>query len=152
LAGGPVALFLVLCVGGVVLFLAVRSGSTRLGKPAVTQADLDTVQPGMSSAEVRNLLGRPTKEVDSGALSGILGPPPGQSGGQAFPSLRIMLWTDNSTYSATVFFENDKVMAKFWNDGPPDGSGMPPGASGWGGTGMSDASKERTDQPMRRKR
>jgi len=126
LAGGGAVLFVLLLVGGLTLVLLLRSGGrTVLGKPSISRAHLEKVQAGMKSAEVRALLGKPTQEMDSGAMTAFFGGFGQQPGGQKMPSMRIMVWTDNSTYTAAVFFQDDQVLTTVWNDGPPNNNGMP---------------------------
>src|SRR5262249_52966851 len=145
LAGGAGVLFLLLIVGGVVLALILRSGGQSfLGQPAITQEALKSVQNCMTPAEVKAILGRPTQEVNTGAMAAFF-PKPKDAPGFDVNSMRIMVWTDHATYTAAVYFVNDQVFAAIWNDGPPDAGGMPSGGMGWGTDGRSDA-KRRLDE------
>jgi predicted Zn finger-like uncharacterized protein len=60
LVGGG-GVFVLLLIGGVILFVALRG-------PSITKENYQKIKPGMTEAEVVAILGKPTEELDPGSL------------------------------------------------------------------------------------
>ena len=142
----PVAAFLLVFVlgGGVLLGLRLLkpAGRTVLGGPSLAYADLDKVEEGMSPDQVRAVLGRPTEEHDNTAANAVFGAAFKDPKAAKLPRFRIMLWTDERSYSAVVYFMNEQALVWYWFNRPPNRSvdfehwfddGNPPRQFGPGG-------------------
>jgi hypothetical protein len=114
------------------MWLLRTNGASPLGTPPVTYADLTKVRTGMSPGQVRAILGRPTEESDNAAGKAKFAAMFNDPNAVKMPSMRVMVWTDERTYTAVVGFMDDKVCATAWHNGPPNRDAD--AKSGWPGT------------------